>query len=56
MQIGDLIDVNLPETKEIDLKPQDISIDIIYEDDYLAIINKKAGMVVHLVKDILKIL
>lgn len=31
----------------IDIEPENIDIDVIYEDDYLAIINKKSGMVVH---------
>lgn len=30
-----------------DMEPQDIPLDIVYEDDYLLIINKPAGMVVH---------
>lgn len=36
------------EVKEItDLKPQDISLDIVYEDEDMAVINKPQGMVVH---------
>lgn len=31
----------------IDIKPQNIPLDIVYEDQYLAVINKKSGMVVH---------
>ena len=33
--------------REIELIPQDIPIDIIYEDDYLILVNKPANMVVH---------
>lgn len=33
--------------KEINAKPQDIPIDVIYEDDDIIIVNKKSGMVVH---------
>lgn len=33
--------------REIELIPEDIPIDIIYEDDYLAIVNKPSNMVVH---------
>lgn len=44
---GDLIQINKEEPKEIDLKPQEIPIDIIYEDDDILIINKQKGMVVH---------
>lgn len=32
---------------DIDVLPEDIPIDIVYEDDYLLIINKESGMVVH---------
>lgn len=31
----------------INIEPENIPIDVVYEDDYLAIINKKSGMVVH---------
>ncbi len=34
-------------TKELSAEPENIALDIIYEDDYLAIINKPQGMVVH---------
>lgn len=43
----DILEIDIPELKEISLKKQDIKIDIVYEDKYLAIINKYAGMVVH---------
>ena len=32
---------------EIDVEPEDIPLDIVYEDDYLLVINKESGMVVH---------
>ena len=32
---------------EIDIKGENIPLDIVYEDDYLLIVNKKSGMVVH---------
>ena len=44
---GDIIEVEKEEPKEIDLKPQEIPIDIIYEDKDILIINKAKGMVVH---------
>jgi 23S rRNA pseudouridine1911/1915/1917 synthase len=44
---GELIEVDIPEQKILDLVPQDIPIRIVYEDDHIIIINKKAGMVVH---------
>lgn len=44
---GDIIEIEKEEPKEIDLKPQEIPIDIIYEDKDILIINKEKGMVVH---------
>lgn len=45
---GDVITVFLPEPpRDEELVPEDIPIDIVYEDDDLLIVNKKAGMVVH---------
>lgn len=44
---GDKIDINIPELVEVDIKAQNIEIDIVYEDEYLLVVNKKAGMVVH---------
>ena len=44
---NDLIKINVEGPKEVDLKPQDIPLDIIYEDDDILIINKEKGMVVH---------
>lgn len=39
--------IEMPEPKETDIKAQNIPIEIIYEDEYLVIVNKAAGMVVH---------
>ena len=44
---GDLITILDEEPKETDLVPQDIPLNIIYEDDDILIINKEKGMVVH---------
>jgi 23S rRNA pseudouridine1911/1915/1917 synthase len=45
---GDIIQVVLPTPpREIELIPEDIPIDIIYEDDDVIVVNKRAGMVVH---------
>lgn len=43
----DIIEVIIPEAKEVDIKPRNIKIDIRYEDDDLLIINKSPEMVVH---------
>lgn len=47
VRLGDKIDVIIPPPEETDIKPQDIPIDIIYEDGDILIINKPKGMVVH---------
>ena len=44
---GDEVRVEIPELKEPEAKPQDIPIDIVYEDDDLLVVNKPKGMVVH---------
>jgi len=36
-----------PKPEQQAFKPQDISLDIVYEDDHILVINKPAGMVVH---------
>jgi 23S rRNA pseudouridine1911/1915/1917 synthase len=45
---GDFITLNTPKIeKEVELKPVDLNLEIVYEDEYLAIINKPKGLVVH---------
>lgn len=47
VQAGDLIQVMIPEAEPLTLQPENIPLDILYEDSELIIINKPAGMVVH---------
>ena len=47
LEIGDEITVSIPDKKEITLLAEDIDLDIVYEDDYIIIINKPRNMVVH---------
>lgn len=45
---GDVVQIVLPTPpREIELIPENIPIDIVYEDDDLVVVNKKPGMVVH---------
>lgn len=44
---GDCVLVDLPEPELLDVVPQDIPLDIVYEDDDLLVVNKPKGMVVH---------
>ena len=46
-QIGDIVEIEEIIPEEIDLKPQEIPLEIIYQDDDILIINKEKGMVVH---------
>ena len=47
VSIGDEISFSMPELKTIEAKPENIPLDIIYEDDDLLVVNKPRGMVVH---------
>ena len=41
------IDITIPEPKNMDAVPENIPLDIVYEDDDLLVVNKPKGMVVH---------
>lgn len=47
LQGGEIISVLLPELREVDLTPENIPLDIIYEDADIIVVNKPRGMVVH---------
>ncbi len=47
LRAGDQIAVTLPPVRETRLVAQDIPIELLYEDEYLAVVNKPAGLVVH---------
>lgn len=47
IQKGDVISVRVPVFEEDKIAPEDIPLDIVYEDDYLMVINKPYDMVVH---------
>ncbi|MGP1568559.1 MAG: RluA family pseudouridine synthase [Peptoanaerobacter stomatis] len=44
---GMTITVNIPPVKEVEIVPEDITLDILYEDEDVILINKPKGMVVH---------
>lgn len=46
-KIGTKIEYKIPEPEAVDIIPQDIPLDILFEDQHLIIINKQAGLVVH---------
>jgi len=45
--VGDRIDLLIPEPKKLDVLPEDIPLEIMYEDADLLVVNKPKGMVVH---------
>lgn len=47
LHVEDEITINEDYTEEVEVSPENIPLDIYYEDDYLLVINKPSGMVVH---------
>lgn len=45
--IGETLTIEEEKAEEIDLKPQEMPLDVIYEDDDMLVINKEKGIVVH---------
>lgn len=44
---GDVIEITLEEAAETHMAPENIPLDVVFEDDHLIVVNKPAGMVVH---------
>ncbi len=44
---NDKIDFEIPEEKKFEIKPQDIPIEIVYEDENMLVVNKPSGMLTH---------
>ncbi|KAG1715077.1 putative RNA pseudouridine synthase slr1629 [Nymphon striatum] len=44
---GDVVEIEVPQAVETHIGPEDIPLDILFEDDDLIVVNKPAGMVVH---------
>ena len=44
---GDIIEADVPEDQPMDLQPENIPLDILYEDEDVIVINKPKGMIVH---------
>lgn len=45
--LGDEVEIAFPLEKELHLEPEDIPLDVLYEDEDLLIVNKPSGMVIH---------
>lgn len=44
---GEMIEIDVPEPETVEVLPENIPLDIVYEDDDLIVVNKPQGMVVH---------
>ena len=44
---GEMIEIDVPESETVEVLPENIPLDIVYEDDDLIVVNKPQGMVVH---------
>ncbi len=47
LRVGDTVEIRIPEPEPCEALPQNIPLDIVFEDDDLIVINKPVGMVVH---------
>ena len=47
LRLGDMLSLTMPEPEPCEAKPENIPIDIVYEDEDIIVINKPKGMVVH---------
>lgn len=47
LKMGQNVEVTLPEAKQLDVKAEDIELDIVYEDEHMLVVNKPQNMVVH---------
>ncbi len=47
VKAGDIIEIDVPEPVELDVVPENIPVEIVYQDEHLLVVNKPKGMVVH---------
>ena len=47
LRLGDTLTLTMPEPEPCEAKPENIPIDIVYEDEDIIVVNKPKGMVVH---------
>ena len=47
LKLGDAVEITIPDPEEYEVEPQNIPLDIVYEDAHLLVVNKPKGMVVH---------
>lgn len=47
VKMGDVVEIEVPENENLDIEPEDIPLNIIYEDSDVIVVNKPSGMIVH---------
>ena len=47
LNMGDAVEYTIPEPKEVDIRPTEMALEIVYEDEDVLVINKPQGLVVH---------
>ena len=47
LSTGEILSVSLPENEELNVEPEDLPVEVLYEDDDVILVNKGKGMVVH---------
>src|ERR1700733_15164699 len=47
LRVNDRVSVRLPQLPDRTLPPEDLPLEIVYEDEWLVVLNKAAGMIVH---------
>lgn len=47
LRVNDIVTVRLPQAPDESLPPEDLPLEILYEDEHLVVINKAAGMITH---------
>lgn len=47
LEVGDVVEVEIPDPEPSDVEAEAIPLEIVYEDGHLAVVNKPAGLVVH---------
>jgi len=47
VQAGDVLECRILKPPPLEVRPEPIPLDVVYEDDHLLVVNKSAGMVVH---------
>ena len=47
VRAGDRVELSIPPPREADVRPEEIPLDVLFEDDDIIVINKRPGMIVH---------